>query len=259
MSALGSCERLAVAVVCALSLAGCADSLSPTGGSGDSGSYYPLAVGNEWVYAGHSSYTVDSAGFRSTRVVPTVLEVEMLPDSVLSMGQCYAREGGRSGTAEFMTQPYQVNLIRQDSKGLYQLIPLGYLGADFRRGASTTDGPGNDGTRLPYPLRVGATWVNQYGLDARVEAVEFVSVPAGHFAAWRVALAFSGTVLERDWYSDVGLVKYRFHSESDVAVRDSAGVAVGMKRVTADFAYDLKSFTIVGPPGRLLRGVLPRR
>jgi len=258
MSAFRRFKWRAAAILCVLSLSGCADSLSPTGGSGDGRASYPLTVGNRWVYAGRASVTVDSLGSQSSRVDAPLLEVQILSDSAYSLGQYYAREGSRSGSAEYMPRTWYVNLVRQDSEGLYQMIPAGYLRSTDRQAASAAGGAGLDATRLVFPLHLGSSWVNQNGLDARVEGMDYVSVPAGRFVARRIGLRHSssdptvGTVVEHDWYGDVGLVKYTFHWEHQAELRDSTGAQVGVKTITYDAVHALQSFVLVGSPGNLV-------
>ena len=265
MGALRSCGWPALVTLCTLSFVGCADPLRPSGppaGSGDSRPYYPLAVGNRWVYARRYCVTVDSLGLRSSRVYPQVLEVQIQSDGAFSRGQTYAAEGSRVGDAGFMPRTWHVNLLRQDSKGLYQMVPTVYLGEADRQPAGPTDGPGIDATRLVFPLRVGAEWVNQNGLHARVEGMTPVSVPAGYFTTWRVALELSspsGKTFGHEWYGDVGVVKSESHWEYQDALRDSAGAQVGMKTVSIADAYALQSIELVGPPGRLLPVVMAWR
>src|SRR5881397_3058596 len=95
MAAEKHCGRPALVILCALALSGCTDPLGiagPSRGQQDVRPYYPLAVGNRWVYIGHYSVTVDSLGLRSTRAYQRTLEIEVQADGVHSLGQTYALE-----------------------------------------------------------------------------------------------------------------------------------------------------------------------
>src|SRR5881628_896939 len=100
MAAVKHCGRPALTILFALALFGCGDLLDPVepslGHKGDR-PYYPLAVGNHWVYSGRYSVTVDSLGSRSTRAYQRTLELEVQADGVRSVGQTWAREASRVG------------------------------------------------------------------------------------------------------------------------------------------------------------------
>ena len=183
--ALKICRWPALAMLCSLALVGCGESMSPAAPATnlkDIRPYYPLAVGNHWVYCLRTTYTEDSLGTVTTRVFPALLEVEMQSEGAVSLGRTYVREASRVGVGgQTPRGDWHINLVRQDSKGLYEMVPAAYLAELPRPAADSTDGPGFDATRLGFPLRVGAEWESPNYGHFRAEGLEDIHVPAGHF------------------------------------------------------------------------------
>lgn len=183
---------------------GCGDD-SPAGpgqGGGDD-AYYPLAVGNQWVYGRTGQITVSAipmatiSGMNVTDITGTVAH---------SLGfDLYVEEISMNDTTEFVGETLIVDTtftqyVRLTDQGFYSYINL--TGTDSL-------------VFIPFPLQVGATW--QLSADPPVTAeilslTGSVTVPAGTFEnclEMRTTWIESGNIVQNDtqFAPNVGRVK----------------------------------------------------
>ncbi len=107
-------------------------------------------------------------------------------------------------------------------------------------------------THLRYPLRVGARWVvrESPGFSRHVVGRERLLLRAGSFVAWRIlggSELFGPADHAMFWYAGSGLVRIRFHGESDAT--DESGNVVG--RVIHDTDQRLVAVTLLEDGGPL--------
>ncbi len=184
---------------------GCGDGDTPSGpeqGGGDS-AYYPLAVGNQWVYDRAGQMTISGIqmatinGMNVTDITGTVTH---------DLGfDVFVQEHSMTDTTEFVgetliTDSTFTTYMRLTDQGLYSYVNL-----------AQADSVGF----VPFPLTVGATW--QFSEDPPMTAeilslTATVTVPAGSFdncLELRTTWIESGNTLQNDTYfaPDVGRVK----------------------------------------------------
>lgn len=163
-------------ILCAaaiIMLFGCGDnSPSGPGFGGEDSAYYPLAVGNQWVYHRNGSMTV--SGIQTTTISGmNVTDITGTVSHELGF-DVYVQEYDTSDTLTTAGQTLVVDTtyttyVRVTDQGFYSYATL------F----------GSDSTGfVPFPLVVGATW--QFSDDPPMTAeilslTESVSVPAGTF------------------------------------------------------------------------------
>ncbi len=140
--------------------------------------FYPLAVGNLWVYSGSSYRWVwhpgsDTSATRTTWVVRDSVVGRQVLD-----GHEYFRIE-RVEVHEAVVTPPLTYYLRQDRTGLYE------------RGPTIPLQPGTEHLTVAYPLHARASW--RFGSStALVEGRELVETPLGRFPAWRVRLDTDG-------------------------------------------------------------------
>lgn len=184
---------------------GCGDSDSPSGpeqGGGDA-AYYPLAVGNQWIYDRAGQMTISGVqmatvnGMNITDITGTITH---------ELGfDVYVQETHMTDTTEFVgetliTDSTFTTYMRITDQGLYSYVNL--FGAD-------------SAGFVPFPLEVGATW--QFSDDPPMTAeilsmTETVNVPAGSFQNClevRMTWVEDGNTVQNDTYfaPNVGRVK----------------------------------------------------
>lgn len=184
---------------------GCGDSGSPSGpeqGGGDA-AYYPLAVGNQWVYDRSGQMTI--AGIQMATI--NGMNVTDITGTVThELGfDVYVQENAIDDTTEFVGETLIVDstfttYMRITDQGFYSYVSL--FGSDSVG-------------FVPFPLQVGATW--QFSDDPPMTAeilslTETVTVPAGTFEnclELRTTWIESGNTLENttDFAPNVGRVR----------------------------------------------------
>lgn len=92
-------------------------------------------------------------------------------------------------------------------------------------------------TMLQYPLHVGASWIVRESprFARRVTARERLEVPAGRYAAWRIAGLsefFGPNDRVNFWYGDAGLLRILVHAETNAT--DDAGNIIGTMLLDSD-------------------------
>jgi hypothetical protein len=151
--------------------------------------FYPLAVGNRWVYAGWSSRTRIVAG-RDTLVTRTTWtrKDEIVGREVLAGCEYFRIETARTQDTLML---HNVSWLRQGHEGLY----------------SSCDAPGTaqEQTVLEYPLHPGASWALSPAITERVEAREVLDTPVGRFPAWRIRWDLDGGGVMRLWIGACGI------------------------------------------------------
>ncbi len=188
-------------------ISGCGDD-DPSGPEtgGEDAAYYPLAVGNQWVYERNGSLSVGGIqlttiyGMNITDITGTVTH-----ESGFEM---YVQEYHMSDTLEttgqfvYLDSTY-TTYVRVTDEGFYSYVSL--FGSDSV-------------SVVPFPLQVGATW--QLSEDPPITAeilslTETVSVPAGTFdncLEMRTVWVESGLTVENvtDFAPNTGRVRNEY-------------------------------------------------
>jgi hypothetical protein len=191
--------------IAALSLVlACGDS-SPSGpgqGGGDA-AYYPLSVGNQWVYDRSGQMTIAGVQVATINGM-NVTEITGKVSHTLGF-EVYQQETSMDDTTEFVGETLIVDstfttYVRITDEGFYSYVNL-------------TDA--DSLVFVPFPLTVGATW--QFSQDPPMTAeilslTAEVTVPAGSFddcLEIRTTWSESGNIVQNDTYfaPNVGRIK----------------------------------------------------
>ncbi len=182
----------------------CGDS-SPSGpgqGGGDA-AYYPLSVGNQWVYDRSGQMTIAGVQVATINGM-NVTEITGKVNHGLGF-EVYQQETSIDDTTEFVGETLIVDstfttYVRITDEGFYSYVNL-------------TDA--DSLVFVPFPLTVGATW--QFSQDPPITAeilslTSEVTVPAGSFdncLEIRTTWSESGNIVQNDTYfaPNVGRVK----------------------------------------------------
>jgi len=183
----------------------CGDSDSPSGpeqGGGDS-AYYPLAVGNQWVYDRAGQMTISGVQIATVSGM-NVIDITGTVSHELGF-DVFVQENAIDDTTEFVGETLIVDstfttYVRITDQGFYSYVNL-----------TQADSIGF----VPFPLTVGATW--QFSEDPPMTAeilslTATVAVPAGSFEnclELRTTWIESGNTLQNDTYfaPNMGRVK----------------------------------------------------
>jgi hypothetical protein len=175
-------------------------------------SFYPLNVGNRWIYVDRASKVWISNG-DTIAVKRSESSVEVVQAGMEEMdGRLYMREEIRDSE-----QPGErVRWRREDRTGLYEFGPLAH------------DLPFGEQRLLAYPLHVGSTWMmfvaSRPTITATVEGTEVLETPAGRFVAWRIRISGEIRGDQVVCYGRAGYLGQREHDQGGRA--DSSGLQV---------------------------------
>lgn len=168
--------------------------------------FYPLVLGNRWVYEGWSfTSEAPQVGDPVTKRGAWTREARLSRVEVLGGREIHREEGLRQDETLAVRT---VRWLTQDRSGLFELgVP-----PPSRDSASS----GFMVRLLAYPLHARSVWVvdDVRRITARVEARELIETPAGRFPAWRIRLRHGGRLPQEEvfvWYGDVGYLGMRSH------------------------------------------------
>ncbi len=193
----------ALAVMALVFACGDGDSPSGPGQGGEDSAYYPLSVGNQWVY--DRSGTMEVAGIQTGTLNGENI-CDITGEVTHELGfDVYVQEYSIADTLESAGQTLVIDstyttYMRLTDQGLYSYVSLA---------------GGDSVSFVPFPLQVGATWQFSENPPMTAEIVsltETVTVPAGTFEnclELRVWWIESGSTLENvsSFAPDVGRVK----------------------------------------------------
>jgi len=186
-------------------------SVQPNGAASELGlhaatKFYPLDLGNKWLYAGESSETIVSAGSTAQKHGNWTRKTALTRMETIN-GREYVREEDELDDPSSPTGgPYtSIRRLRQDRTGLYEV------------GISPPQAPPFSEIRLlAYPLHNGAKWVmTEYPhTTATVEFLDVLHTTAGRFPAWRIRIRNGGHLPQEQsfvWYGRAGYLGMRSH------------------------------------------------
>ncbi len=169
------------------------------------GSFYPMAVGNRWRYAGFQTKVFISFNGDTTARKYGEGKTEVVQVRFEQMGgRTYMRE--EIGIPDTVLLGGGVRWRREDRTGLYEL------------GTTPPDAPPFSETRLlAYPLHVGTKWAmvesSRLKITATVEGMDVLNLPAGRFPAWRIHVS-GGTPEYTVWYGRAGYLALKQHLDT---------------------------------------------
>jgi hypothetical protein len=209
-----------------------------TRGSEAQRSFYPLEIGNRWLYQGWSSTTITpQEGEPITKRTCWTREAVLARFEILAGMTCVREERAARDESQ---EVHTVRWLREDGTGLYEVG-----GPPPPRDSVTYPYPYQ--TRLlAFPVHRGAKWVIDKArrITAEVEAREVVETPAGRFPAWRMRVRYGGHLPDEQafvWYGGAGYLGGRVHLQFEKP--DGRG---GRIVTTEDQEEWLKSATLAG-------------
>jgi len=164
----------AVLLFSLLLLFSCGDDSDPLGPTpGNDSEFYPLSVGNQWIYSRSGSI---AAGGVQVGTISGVAEIEITGTATHSEGfEVYVQENSITDTTILYSQTYITDstfteYLRVTENGFFGYPHLGDTDSSFT---------------VPFPLQDGATWVftdDPLTTGEILSLTESVTVPAGNFS-----------------------------------------------------------------------------
>lgn len=200
-------KKLLLAAITVLLIMGCGDD-NPSGPEtgGEDAAYYPLVVGNQWIYQRDGAVTISGISITTINGVNvTDITGTMTHESGLDV---FVQETSLTDTMETGGQSVYLDstfttYVRITDQGFYSYVSL--FGSD-------------SASVVPFPLQVGAAW--QLCEDPPVTAeilslTQSVTVPAGSFEnclQLRTVWTESGNTVENitDFAPNIGRVKNQY-------------------------------------------------
>jgi hypothetical protein len=210
---------------------------------GSSG-FYPLEIGNWWLYEGTSTETTAPQHGDPLTTRGTWTREAMLVRSEAVGGKSFVRE---EGIRDAQVAP-TIRWLRQDRTGLYEV---------------GTPPPPRDSVAYPfpyearllsYPIHRGAKWTIDEArrITAEVERLELLDTPAGRFPAWRIRVRNGGHLPGEEafiWYGSAGYLGMTVHVQFEKPDRNGNRISI-----TQDEAEWLAAIHLVprGPRAALI-------